>query len=87
MEQHHVGMLGMHLVEHVPDGLVVVAVEPAGEGDLHAGRHQGLDLDPALGGQEVPAVYDRGGQIAMIDLRLSRHFRDGGATDFISSFE
>jgi len=30
MEQHHVGMLGVNLVEPVPDGVVVVEVETAG---------------------------------------------------------
>ena len=34
MQQHHVGMLGVDLVELVPDQAMIVEVEPAGEGDL-----------------------------------------------------
>ena len=38
MEKHHVGVLGAHLVERVPDAQVIVAVGAAGEGDAGAGR-------------------------------------------------
>ena len=34
MQQDHVGMLGMNLVETIPDEVVVVEVEPSGERDL-----------------------------------------------------
>jgi hypothetical protein len=37
LQQHHVGMLCEHLVEPVPDGAMVVEVEPAGECHLGAG--------------------------------------------------
>ena len=37
MHQHHVRMLGMHLVELVPDQLVIVVVGAAGDGDLRPG--------------------------------------------------
>ena len=38
MQQHHVGMLGVDLVEPVPDQAMVVEVEAAGEGDLRSWR-------------------------------------------------
>ena len=59
VEQHHVGVLLAGLVERVPDPLVIVAVEPAGEGDLGAGRHQHLGLGAAARGEEVPGVDHR----------------------------
>ena len=34
MQQHHVGVLGLHLVEAVPDGAMVVEFKTTGEGDL-----------------------------------------------------
>jgi hypothetical protein len=34
MQQHHVGMFGVNLVEPVPDRAVIVEFEAAGEGDL-----------------------------------------------------
>ena len=37
VQQHHVGMLGVDLVELVPDQAVIVVVEAAGEGDLGPG--------------------------------------------------
>lgn len=38
MEQHHGAVLGVDLVERVPDQPVIVKVETAGEGDLRAYR-------------------------------------------------
>src|SRR5215813_4136729 len=69
VEQHHAGMLGVDLVEPVPDGAVVVEVETAREGDLGAGRQQHLGLATALGGNEVAAVDQRRCESAMIDHR------------------
>ena len=40
MQQDHVGVLGMHLVERGPDGPMVGDVRPADEGDLRAGRQE-----------------------------------------------
>ena len=37
VQQDHVQMLGMDLIELVPDQAVIVAVEAAGEGDLRSG--------------------------------------------------
>ena len=68
VEQHHVGMPGVGLVERVPDPRVVVEVEPAGEGDLGSGGQQHLGLGAAFGGEEVAAVDHRGGQGAVVDL-------------------
>jgi hypothetical protein len=37
VQQHHVEVLGADLVEGVPDGLVIVAIGAAGEGDAPLG--------------------------------------------------
>ena len=67
--QHHVGMLGVDLVEAVPDQVVVVEVETTGEGDLRSWRQHDLGLGAALGGDEVPGVDHCRGQRAVIDER------------------
>src|SRR5712671_2426678 len=59
MEQNHAGVLGVNLVEPVPDRAMVVEVETARKGDLGAGRQQHLGLGAALGGNEVAAVDHR----------------------------
>jgi hypothetical protein len=69
VEQHHAGMLGVNLVEPVPDRAMVVEVETAREGDLGAGRQQHLGLAAALGGNEVAAVDHRRCESAMVDHR------------------
>src|SRR5437588_329173 len=69
MQQHHVGMLDVDLVERVPDGGVVVEVEPASEGDLGSGGEQHLGLGAALGGEKIAAVDHCRGQRAMVDHR------------------
>jgi hypothetical protein len=50
VRHYHVGMLGVSLVESVPDGAMVIEVETAREGDLGAGWQQQLGLAAALGG-------------------------------------
>ena len=69
VQQNHVGMLGAHLVEDIPDAGVVVAVETAGEGDLGSGGYQWFVLDTALGGDKIAAVDHRRGECAVVDLR------------------
>ena len=69
VQQHHVGVLGVDLVEPVPDQLVIVEVEPAGEGDLGSRGQQHLVFGPAFGGEEVAAVDHGRGQRAVVDLR------------------
>ena len=69
VQQHHVGMLLAGLVERVPDPLVIVEVDAAGEGDLGAGGQQHLGLGAAAGGEEVPGVDHRRGHRLMVDLR------------------
>jgi hypothetical protein len=68
VQQHHAGMLGVDLVEPVPDGAMVVEVETAREGDLGAGRQQHLGLCAALGGDEVAAVDHGRRQPACLSL-------------------
>jgi hypothetical protein len=48
---------------------MVVEVDPAGEGDLGAGRHQQLGLGPTTGGEEIPAVDHGGGERSVVDHR------------------
>ena len=69
MEQHHVGMFHTHLIEDVPDAGVIVAVQATRKGDFRTSRHQRLDLNPALGGEKIPAVDHRRGESAVVDLR------------------
>jgi hypothetical protein len=59
----------VNLVERVPDRVVIVEVEPAGEGDLGTGGEQHLVVGSALGGEEVAAVDHGRGQRAMVDDR------------------
>jgi hypothetical protein len=49
MQQHHVRVLGVDLVEPIPDQAMVVEVEPAGERDLRSWRQHHFDLGAALG--------------------------------------
>jgi hypothetical protein len=44
VQQRHVGVLGVDPVELVPDQVVVVEIQAAGDGDLGAGWHQHLGL-------------------------------------------
>lgn len=67
MQQHHVPMLGMGLVEPVPDQGDVVKIEPTGERDLGSRWQQRLGVRAAFGGQEIAAVDHRRGERAMID--------------------
>ncbi len=67
MQQHHVGMLGVDLVEPVPDRAMIVEVEAASKGDLRPRGKQYLRLGPSLGGQKLPAVDHRRSERAMVD--------------------
>lgn len=67
MQQHHVGMLGLDLVEGVPDAGMVVAVEATGEGDAGADRDQHLGLGLLAGGDKIPAVDDCCGESSVVD--------------------
>jgi len=68
MQQHHVGMLGVDLIETIPDHPVIGGVA-AREGNLRPRGHQALGLCTFLGGDEVSAVDHRGGQVAMAGAR------------------
>jgi len=54
MDEDHVGMLGVNLVEAIPDQVVVVEVETAGKRDLRPCRQHDLGLGAALGCDENP---------------------------------
>jgi hypothetical protein len=69
MEQHHVGVLGMDLVETIPDQMMVVEIEPAGQSDLGSGRQHDLDLGATFGGEKISGINDRRGERAMVDKR------------------
>ena len=68
VQKDHVGMFGPDLVELAPDQAVIVEVGPAGEGDFGSCRQHHLGLGAALGGQEVTAVDQGGGQMLMVHL-------------------
>ena len=61
MEQDHVWMLRLNLVEAIPDEVVVVEIEPAGERDLRSRRQHDLRLGATLGRDEVAGVDHRCG--------------------------
>jgi hypothetical protein len=67
MDQDHVGMLGVNLVEAIPDQTVIVEVEAAGECDLRPRWQHDLYLCPALGCDEVSGIDHRRGQRAIVD--------------------
>ena len=67
VEHHHVGVLGVDLVEPISDQAMVVEVEPTGKRDLRSRRQHYLGFSATPGGEEVAAVDHRGGQGAMVD--------------------
>jgi len=69
MQEHHLRVLGMDLIEFRPDQAVIVEVGAAGHGYLRAGGQHHLGLGSAFCGKEVAAVDHRGGQVAMVDHR------------------
>src|SRR3954447_12215344 len=69
MEEDHVGVLHAHLVERVPDALVIVAFSSAREGDARSLGKQDLVLGAAFLVEEITAVDHRGGQGPMVDHR------------------
>ena len=69
VQQHHVGMLGVDLVESVPDQAMIVEVEAAGDGDLWTGGQEHLVVGALLRGEEIAAVDHGRRQRAMVDLR------------------
>jgi hypothetical protein len=71
VQQHHLGVLDMDLIELRPDQAVIVEVRAASHGNLRAGGQHHLGLGPALRGKEVAAVDHRGGQVAMVDHRAA----------------
>jgi hypothetical protein len=52
MDQHHVGMLGVDLVEHGPDQLGVGVVGAAGKRDLGAFGQEQFGIGPAMASHE-----------------------------------
>ena len=69
VDQHHVGVLGVDLVERVPDEVMVVEVEAAGQGDLRARGEHDLGVGLAAGGEEIAAVDHGRGQMPVVDHR------------------
>src|SRR5690606_42147536 len=65
--QDHVRMLGVNLVETIPDQGVVVEVEAASECDLGPRWQQDLGLCAALGCDEIPGVDHCRRERAMVD--------------------
>src|SRR5260370_16987497 len=85
VQENHVRMRGMDVIELVPDQAVIIEVEAAGEGDLRPGRQHDFGVSPAPGGEEVAAVDDGGSQGAMVDLRAAARVpvRSGLAAELV----
>ncbi len=66
VQEHHVRVLGMDLIELGPDRLVIGGVT-AREGDLWSGGQQYLVVGPAFCGDEIAAVDHGRGHLAMVD--------------------
>jgi len=58
MQQHHVRVLGVDLIELGPD-LPVIGGVAAREGDLRPGGHKHLGIGTPPGREEIPAVDQR----------------------------
>lgn len=67
VQQHHIGVLGVDLVEAVPDQGNVVEFESSGECDLRSRWQNGLGLGPTPGGEEVSGVDQGRGERAVVD--------------------
>jgi len=65
-------MLGVDLVEPVPDCPMIVKIEPSGECDLGSRGQKHLVFGPSLGSKEVAAVNHGRGQCAMITIDPER---------------
>ena len=68
VEKDHVGIFGPDLIELAPDQAVIVEVGPASEGDFGACGQHHFGFRAALGGQEVAAVDQGGGQVLVVHL-------------------
>src|SRR6266699_1657256 len=69
MDEDHVGMLGVDLVEAIPDQVVVIEVETARKCDLWSSRQNDLGLGAALGCDKLPRVDHGRSERAMVDKR------------------
>src|SRR5690242_12550126 len=69
MDQDQVGMLGVNLVEALPDQVVVVEVKATGECDLRSGRHHDFGLGATFGCDKVSGVDHCRGKRAVVDKR------------------
>ncbi|MBB3133210.1 hypothetical protein FHS26_000913 [Rhizobium pisi] len=76
VEQNHIWMLELRLVELCLDALVIVVIHTAGESDLGPGRDQHLGLGAAACGKEIPGVDHRRGDVGFVaPLLLFRYGR------------
>src|SRR5262249_10094057 len=69
VDQDHVGMLVVNLVQTIPDQAVVVEVEAASECDLRPRWQHDLGFSAALGSDEVPRLDHCRGQRARVTQR------------------
>ena len=65
MHQDHVRMLGVDLIETVPDRAVIGGIATR-EGNLRPLRHQHLSFRDLSGGEEIATVDHRGCHMAMV---------------------
>ena len=69
MDQDHVRMLGVNLVETIPDQAMVVEVQATSECDLRPRWQQDLSFGAALGSDEIPGVDHCRRERAVVDKR------------------
>ena len=67
MEEDHVRVLGMNLVEAIPDEVVVIEVKPTGECDFRPWRQYDLGFCAAFCCDEVAGVDHCCGEHSVID--------------------
>jgi hypothetical protein len=70
VHEDHVSVFGEDPIERIPDRAVIVEVDAAREHDFGL-RDQRLDLGLMLRRDELPAVDNRRGKIAVVGARTS----------------
>ena len=83
VQERHVAMSGVELVELVPDQRVVVVVGTAGQGDPGTRGQRHFVLGSALGGEIIAAVDHRRGQRPVVDLGSRSRSPEGTGVAFV----
>src|SRR5258708_34532686 len=86
MDEGHVGMPGVELVEAIPDQVVVIEVETARKCDLWSSRQNDLGLGAALGCDELPRVDHARSERARV-AKQSRPGPPGRTGGYLNAFD